>query len=321
MDIIYRFTLILNKIGECMNVDKFIEQLTLATNVPTVYATGGWGASANYPANKTKYADRTPFNREDIMNAPSSAFFFDCVCLVKGILWGWDAESKELNGGAIYASNDVPDYSIANIKRNLTTNTTNFSDIERGEFLYLNDEHCGIYIGNGLAIESTPAWADGVQITAVANIETGTRGYPKRRWDGHGKLPWVEYNEKPTGKVIEEDGWWGKNTTYWLQKMLGTVTDGIISSQPMVNKQYCVNASTTSWEFTRSYAYGSDCIEALQHLIGAEEDRFCGKETITKLQELLDSYDYYSMGIDGYMGYYTVLGLQKLINAYFQNLL
>lgn len=304
-----------------MEVNKFLNQLHLAVNTPTVYATGGWGASANYPSNKTKYADRTPFNREDILNAPSAAFYFDCVCLVKGVLWGWDADTNELNGGAKYASNGVPDYSIANIKRNLNTNSTNFADIEEGEFLYLNDEHCGIYIGDGLAIECTPAWADGVQITQVTNINPFHEGYPRRRWDGHGKLPWVEYNEKPTGKVIEEDGWWGKNTSYWLQKMLGTTPDGIISSQPMVNKQYCVNASTTSWEFTRSHARGSDCILALQKLVGAEEDRFCGKETITKLQQLLESYGYYNFGIDGYMGYYTVVALQKMINSYFQNLL
>ena len=297
-------------------VDKFISQLKLAQKTSTVYAFGGWGASANFSANKTKYANRTEFNATDIKNAPSNAFYFDCVCLVKGILWGWNADTSKKYGGATYASNGIPDYSIANIKKRLTTHSTNFNKIERGEFLYIGDDHCGIYIGDGYAIECTPIWEDGVQKTYVSNMGTGPSNYHKRRWDGHGKLPWIEY-EEPKHTVLEEDGRWGKNTTYYLQKMLGTKADGIISSQPTSNKKYLIACSTASWEF-KSNATGSSVIKALQKMVGAKVDGKCGKETITKLQTFLKAEGFYTGTIDGYMGEMTVIALQKFINQYFQ---
>ena len=56
--------------------------------------------------------------------------------------------------------------------------------------------HCGIYIGDGLAVESSPKWADGVQITAVANVGLKAR-YNGRTWTKHGMLPWVIYSSHP----------------------------------------------------------------------------------------------------------------------------
>lgn len=299
-----------------VNAAEFISQLELAQRTPTVYAFGGWGASANFPANKTKYAARTEFNATKIKNASPDAFFFDCVCLVKGILWGWNADKTKRYGGAVYASNGVPDYSIANIKKRLTTNSTNFKGIEPGEFLYIGDDHCGVYIGNCLAIECTPKWKGGVQISQVENMSTATSKYPLRRWDGHGKLPYINYPQ-PVHKVLEEDGRWGKNTTYYLQKMLGTTADGIISSQPTSNKKYLIACSTASWEFKKN-ATGSNAIKALQKLIGAKVDGKCGKETVTKLQTFLKAEGFYTGTIDGYMGDKTVTGLQKFINEYFK---
>ena len=306
--------------AEKMKVDDFIKQLKLAQESPTIYAFGGFGASSNFSRNKTKYAERTPFNYNRIMNAPDGTFFFDCVCLVKGVLWGFNAIPTELYGGADYCSNDVPDYSISNIKKSLVTDSTDFTNIERGEFLYLGDAHCGIYIGDNLAIESTSSWNDGVQISQVANIIALSTGYPKRRWDGHGKLPWVEYGE-PKHKVIDEDGMWGKNTTYYLQLMLGTKPDGIISGQPFYNKKYCVNCYSVSWEFVKKDPCGSDVIYALQQYVGMSPDdwdRWCGYKTILAIQMYLHSEGLYDKEIDGYMGEYTVLGIQKMINRYFQ---
>ena len=42
-------------------------------------------------------------------------------------------------------------------------------------------------------MECTPAWKNGVQITAVGNIGSKS-GYPTRYWTKHGKLPWVDYS-------------------------------------------------------------------------------------------------------------------------------
>ena len=56
-------------------------------------------------------------------------------------------------------------------------------------------EHIGIYIGDGLCVECTPAWKNCVQITAVGNIGTKS-GYNTRTWKKHGKLPYVDYTTK-----------------------------------------------------------------------------------------------------------------------------
>ena len=33
---------------------------------------------------------------------------FDCVCLIKGVLWGWSGNAAKPYGGAAYASNAFP---------------------------------------------------------------------------------------------------------------------------------------------------------------------------------------------------------------------
>lgn len=46
-----------------------------------------------------------------------------------------------------------------------------------------------------LAVECTPAWKNGVQITAVANIGSKS-GYNARKWKKWGKIPYVTYKEE-----------------------------------------------------------------------------------------------------------------------------
>lgn len=36
---------------------------------------------------------------------------FDCIGLIKGVLWGLDGDETKVYGNAIYASNSVPDVS------------------------------------------------------------------------------------------------------------------------------------------------------------------------------------------------------------------
>ena len=51
------------------------------------------------------------------------------------------------------------------------------------------------FFGGGLAVECTPAWKNGVQITAVANIGSKS-GYNARKWKKWGKIPYVTYEEE-----------------------------------------------------------------------------------------------------------------------------
>lgn len=70
--------------------------------------------------------------------------------------------------------------------------STNFSNVQVGELLWC-EGHVGIYIGQGLAVECTPRFKGGVQITAVGNI-AAKPGYNTRTWERHGKLPYIDYS-------------------------------------------------------------------------------------------------------------------------------
>lgn len=76
-----------------------------------------------------------------------------------------------------------------------TGQSSNFKNIEVGEFVWMSG-HIGVYIGNGLAVECTPIWKDGVQITAVGNIGKKS-GYNTRTWTKHGKSVFLDYAKQP----------------------------------------------------------------------------------------------------------------------------
>jgi LysM repeat protein len=156
---------------------------------------GGWGAPLT-ASNKNRYINGYAYNRKPnrakmIRNASSNTFAFDCVCLIKGILWGWNGNANAVNGGAVYGSNGVPDINADQMINRCSGVSTDFSHISVGEAVWMSG-HIGIYIGDGLAVECTPAWANKVQITAVGNIGKKS-GYNTRTWVKHGKLPWVKY--------------------------------------------------------------------------------------------------------------------------------
>lgn len=168
--------------------------LNVAKNYKTLYVMGCFGAPMN-AANKERYCQNHTYNQDTvrqvmIKSATADTFGFDCVCLIKGLLWGWTGDKNQTYGGAVYASNGVPDLSTEQIIAKCRDVSTDFSKLAVGELLWMSG-HVGIYIGNGQAVECTPAWKNGVQVTDVLNIKSGTG----RKWTKHGKLPYVTYGE------------------------------------------------------------------------------------------------------------------------------
>ena len=169
--------------------------VNVAKNYKTLYVMGCFGAPMT-ASNKARYIQGYSYNQKatpkaKINAASADTFGFDCVCLIKGLLWGWNGSTGKIYGGAAYGANGVPDIGadqIINVCKNVSTN---FSDIAVGELLWMKG-HVGIYIGDGLAVESTPSWKNCVQITAVHNIGQKS-GYNGRSWTKHGKLPYVTY--------------------------------------------------------------------------------------------------------------------------------
>ena len=177
-----------------MKASDFVAKLKdIATNYKTLYVMGCFGAPMT-AANKKRYINHHPYNRQPtrvkLINAASAdTFGFDCVCLIKGVLWGWSGDKSKVYGGAKYDTNGVPDVD-ANSMINLCSGvSTDFSKIEVGEAVW-TDGHIGVYIGDGLAVECTPAWKNRVQITACNCLKSG---YNTRKWKKHGKLPYIDY--------------------------------------------------------------------------------------------------------------------------------
>ena len=171
-----------------MKLSDFLTQLNKAASCSSLYVMGGFGAPAGYGTNRKRYSTNNSYNRlqvraKKILNASDDTFFFDCVGLVKGILWGWIGDPKRVYGGADYGSNGVPDYDA---KQMMFSGCKDASEIkgrpEPGEFLWF-DGHCGVYLGDGKTIESTPSGSDGVQIRTFDS-----------RWKYHGHLKYVDYS-------------------------------------------------------------------------------------------------------------------------------
>lgn len=183
-----------------MTAEEFINKVLLAVSKPSLYVMGGWGfpltASNKERTQKNEY-NRRAERKKKIDAAAADVFAWDCVGLTKGILWGWIADASQKNGGASYAANGVPDWDAKEMMfKGTVTQSKDFSDVKPGEFLWL-DGHCGVYLGDGLAAESTPIWKDGAQITAVANIGKKA-GYNSRTWTYHGPLKYVDYSAAPS---------------------------------------------------------------------------------------------------------------------------
>jgi hypothetical protein len=115
------------------------------------------------------------------------------VGLVKGVLWGWNGDESKSYGGAVYASNGVPDISADAMIGRCKEVSSSMSGIAVGEFLWMKG-HCGVYIGNGQVVESSPKWKNGVQITSLS----------ARNWLKHGKLPYVEYVALEATKEVKD---------------------------------------------------------------------------------------------------------------------
>ncbi|MCM1216772.1 MAG: phage tail tip lysozyme [Lachnospiraceae bacterium] len=184
------------------SLDFVSKLIDIANNYKTLYVMGCFGAPMN-ATNKNRYINNGAHNnynaqssRKAMINAASAdTFGFDCVCLIKGVLWGWSGDKNKVYGGAGYVCNGVPDIGADSMINVCTgVSTTGWANMVPGEAVWLSG-HIGVYIGNGLAVECSPAFANKVQITAVSNIGTKA-GYSARKWTKHGKLPYLDYSDQ-----------------------------------------------------------------------------------------------------------------------------
>lgn len=183
-----------------MQANDFTSKLySIATTKKTVYAWGMFGSTIRkdrivskakqYPYWYTERKISSIF--APLYGSKPPVWGFDCVGLIKGVLWGWDGDESKVYGGAVYASNSVPDISADAMIERCNNISSDMSNIAVGEFLWMKG-HCGVYIGNSKVVESAPKWANGVQVTALS----------ARNWLKHGKLPYIIYNEGEVRDVV-----------------------------------------------------------------------------------------------------------------------
>ena len=163
--------------GKVYTYNEFIDKLKwLVNDVPNIYASGkGIWCTLN-----------------------NGKWRMDCVCSIKGILWGFSANKNKSHGGAIYKSNGVADFTCNGALNYCTEVSQNFSKISVGEYLCMKGtkyNHSGIYLGNGKVFECTTGWGANKCIISDINNK-GIRSYKGKtnlKWTYHGKLKYIAY--------------------------------------------------------------------------------------------------------------------------------
>lgn len=123
------------------------------------------------------------------MNRKSGKYILcDCSGLIKGILWGYPDKGK-------YASNGVPDSNANNIiATHCTGVTSDMSKLRKGMVVWLSG-HIGIYCGDGVVVESSPRWENGIQRTYPVGCPVSNKHHlNQRKWTKCGYLKWVDYS-------------------------------------------------------------------------------------------------------------------------------
>lgn len=183
---------------------------------------------------------------------------YDCSGLYKGILWGYPNNGK-------YLKNGVLDQNANTIISVCDDVSKDFSTIQKGELVWL-DGHMGIYIGDGLVIEATPKWDNGVQITTCANLKSGLKN---RKWSKHGKSTYIEY-----GKNIEQsdrivDNWVARLQQecnlqgYSNQKVDGIAGTNTLSGCPQLGRKSKGDITRLVQERLNSLGYNCGSIDGI----------------------------------------------------------
>ena len=154
-----------------MKINEVIREATKHEKEPTLYKLGSF------------------------MNKKSGKYLLcDCSGLIKGILWGYPEKGK-------YESNGVPDINADTMISRCSRVSSNFNKLPVGALVWLPG-YIGIHIGNGVCVESSPIWEDGIQRTyIVGSGYKNTLRLKQRKWKKQGVFDkYIDYNSTVVSK-------------------------------------------------------------------------------------------------------------------------
>ena len=287
----------------------------VSQNYKTLYVTGCFGAPLN-DYNKNRWIGEYTANAKEprktnILSASADTFGFDCVNLIKAILWGWRGDVNAEYGGVTYQSNGVPDIDEGTMFSQCTEQSTDFTHIEVGEAVWMQG-HIGIYVGDGLVVECTPAWENGVQITACNQDKFG---YHRRDWTKHGKLPYVTYQVEPKHWYRVRKNWEDAASQTGAYKKLE-------NAKLNCPEGYCV----FDWNGNCAYYNGGgefvtetypleEFVRDIQKACGAAADGIPGAETLSKTVTLSAKVDATHPAVKAVQARLWALGYQEVGEA------
>lgn len=123
------------------------------------------------------------------MNSKSGKYYLcDCSGLIKGILWGYPENGK-------YGGNGVPDINANTMISRCSKVSTNFNKLPVGALVWMSG-HIGIHVGNGVCVESSPIWENGIQCTFIKGSGySNTKRLHERKWTKQGLFDkYIDYS-------------------------------------------------------------------------------------------------------------------------------
>lgn len=151
-----------------MQVNEFINKAIEYEKVPTLYKLGKF------------------------MNSYSGKYLLcDCSGLIKGILWGYPNSGK-------YQSNGVPDINADTMLSKYCSKTSrDFNHLPNGALVHMKG-HIGIHVGNGVCVEASPKWENGIQKTFINGCGySNTQKLNVRTWTDWGLFNFIDYTSVP----------------------------------------------------------------------------------------------------------------------------